>query len=395
MAVFHSVTECNNVPADSRYLFLEAEYFDLTREQADSLIEAFVVWCEGLFSEGFVTDWSCNRTKGREKTGKPEKLLSLFREGDVWAIGFDGAVRCNTIYNKTSYRTYLRTQRYSMPGRPRGSDVSEDYWAFYRTQAAKIKSGELDWISGILSFFEEPYRVRRTILDPEELLGVATKFPYWANNGLFHGNLRLQVPIYCLGDGLHEMANAFSAFLECWAGELSNLNGRVAISPFNGVGKWSGYMRYFGSDEEKMAPPPPQGYFPIEWYKYAYLCGAEWFNVVSPLVQIHLPTLWTDAQKTEEILANRHSNGNISLKLDQDPETVDVEDLRKMKDLLYDGLYPGMGRMLKSNFFDPTRTTMLTKPRVYWECVPIRREELLETEDAIIFRHMAARENVQ
>ena len=154
-------------------------------------------------------------------------------------------------------------------------------------------------------------------------------------------------------------------------------------------------MRYFGSDEEKMAPPPPQGYFPIEWYKYAYLCGAEWFNVVSPLVQIHLPTLWTDAQKTEGILVNRHSNGNISLKLDQDPETVDVEDLRKMKDLLYDGLYPGMGIMQKSYFFDLTWTTMLTKPRVYWECVPIRREELLETEDAIIFRHMAARETVK
>lgn len=395
MAAFHSVTECNNVPVDSRYLFLEAEYFDLTREQADSLIEAFVVWCEGLFSEGFVTDWDCCGLKSRWKTGKPEKLLSAFREDGIRNFGLSGAVRCNTIYNKTSYRTYLRTQRYSMPGRPKGSDVSEDYWAFYRTQAAKIKSGELDWISGILSFFEEPHRVRRTILDPEELLGVATKFPYWANDGLFHGDLWLQVPIYCLGDGLHEMANAFSAFLEHWAGELSNLNGRVAISPFNGVSKWSGYMRYFGSDEEKMAPPPPQGYIPVEWYKYAYLCGAEWFNVVSPLVQTHLPTLWADAQKTEGILANRHSNGNISLKLDQDPETADVEDLRKMKDLLYDGLYPGMGTMMKSHFLDPEWTGMLTKPRMDWERIPIRREEILETEDAIIFRHVAARENVK
>ena len=395
MAAFHSVTECNNVPVDSRYLFLEAEYFDLTREQADSLIEAFVVWWEGLFSEGFVTDWDCCGLKSRWKTGKPEKLLSAFREDGIRNFGLSGAVRCNTIYNKTSYRTYLRTQRYSMPGRPKGSDVSEDYWAFYRTQAAKIKSGELDWISGILSFFEEPHRVRRTILDPEELLGVATKFPYWANDGLFHGDLWLQVPIYCLGDGLHEMANAFSAFLEHWAGELSNLNGRVAISPFNGVSKWSGYMRYFGSDEEKMAPPPPQGYIPVEWYKYAYLCGAEWFNVVSPLVQTHLPTLWADAQKTEGILANRHSNGNISLKLDQDPETADVEDLRKMKDLLYDGLYPGMGTMMKSHFLDPEWTGMLTKPRMDWERIPIRREEILETEDAIIFRHVAARENVK
>ena len=51
--------------------------------------------------------------------------------------------------------------------------------------------------------------------------------------------------------------------------------------------------------------------------------------------------------------------------------------------------------MQKSYFFDLTWTTMLTKPRVYWECVPIRREEILETEDAIIFRHVAARENVE
>ena len=395
MAAFHSVTECNNVPVDSRYLFLEAEYFDLTREQADSLIEAFVVWCEGLFSEGFVTDWSCCGLKGREKTGKLEKLLPMIREGDGWAIGAEGAVRCDAIYNKTSFRAYLRTQRYPALGYLKEVDISEDYWAFYRTQAMKIKSGELDWISGILSFFEEPNRVPRTTLDHLELLATAMKQPYRANNGLFQGELAVHVPIYCLGDSLHEMANAFSAFLNQKAGEIANMNGHVAVAPNRGPDRWSSHMTYFGSDEQEVAPPPPKGYEPIEWYQYAYLCGAEWFNVVSPLVQTHLSALWADARKTEGILANRHSNGNISLKLDQDPETVDVEDLRKMKDLLYDGLYPGMGTMMKSHFLNPEWTGMLTKPRMDWERIPIRREELLETEDAIIFRHMAARENVK
>lgn len=74
------------------------------------------------------------------------------------------------------------------------------------------------------------------------------------------------------------------------------------------------------------------------------------------MAQTHLPMLFNDAENIPEIFVKKHSNGSVNLKLQMAPDLVDVGDLRKMRDLLYNGLYPGVERMAKKDFLDPQRT---------------------------------------
>lgn len=167
----------------------------------------------------------------------------------------------------------------------------------------------------------------------------------------------------------------------------------MAVTPIDYPSKCSGHMKYFGDESPLQLGPVPNGYFPIEWYPYYYICGAEWFNVISPLAQAHLPMLFNDAENIPEILVKKHSNGSVNLKLQMDPDLVDVSDLRKMRDLLYNGLYPGMKRMVKKYFLDPQRTGLLSKPRMKWEILPIHEEEIIETEDEILFVHAPCKDD--
>ena len=58
MEAFQSVTTCPpNGMIDARYLHLEAEFFELEKNQSDFLLRSFVIWCESFFSEQFVVDW--------------------------------------------------------------------------------------------------------------------------------------------------------------------------------------------------------------------------------------------------------------------------------------------------------------------------------------------------
>ena len=52
-----------------------------------------------------------------------------------------------------------------------------------------------------------------------------------------------------------------------------------------------------------------------EWGRDYYCLGAEWFNIISPLQQVHLPTLLEDAKIYPQISTKKLSGGGIAVHL--------------------------------------------------------------------------------
>lgn len=389
MEAFQSVTTCpQNGMIDARYLHLEAQFFELEKNQSDYLLGSFVIWCESFFSEQFVVDWYW-----KERNVKVETLLERIRQEGTCYAGIEGAVRCQRIYNKKTFRAYKKELWYPITGGKRDTEIFEDYFDFYRERVAQINNKQIEWKDAILSFFNEPNRIAQTTIQHLEIEGYVIRTPYFSNADLFNGEIGLSIPIFCLNKQVSSVAERFAIFLNEISCQIANMNGRVAVTPMDGSSKCSGHMKYFGNESRLQLGPVPNGYFPIEWYPYYYICGAEWFNVISPLAQAHLPMLFNDTENIPEILVKKHSNGSVNLKLQMDPDLVDVSDLRKMRDLLYNGLYPGMKRMVKKYFLDPQRTGLLSKPRMKWEILPIHEEEIIETEDEILFVHAPCKDD--
>lgn len=389
MEAFQSVTTCPpNGMIDARYLHMEAEYFELEKKQADFFLKSFVTWCESFFSDQFIVDWYWNGKKI-----KAETLLDIIKRECAGVIGVEGAVLCETIYNKRTLHAYKKSLLYPVFGDKTDIEVSGDYFTFYREQATKIRNKQVDWKNAVLSFFYETNRIGQTTVQRLEVGGYATKIPYHTKANLFYGDIGLSIPIFCLGEQISQVANKFTMFLDKLSEEIVNLNGRVAVTPINYPSKCSGHMKYFGNDVRLQVGPAPNGYTLKEWYPHFFICGAEWFNVISPLAQTHLPTLYVDAGKFPEVMVTKHSNGSINLKLRMRPDLVDVGDLQKMRDILYDGLYPGLGRILKKDFLNPLDTSFLSKPRIKWEIIPVHEEEIIETEDEILFIHAPCKDD--
>lgn len=292
------------------------------------------------------------------------------------------------IYSKKTLEQYKKELCYLSFGSQGRTLPSKDYLEFYRRQLRERAENELNWRDTILSFFNEPNRIlywEKTHLD---LQGTAVRIPYHANSDSFYGKIRLSISVHCLGDKLNTISSEMARFLSEQAKMFANINGRVAVTPIAFPSNCSGHMHYFGNNIQENESSLPKDLFPIEWFPHYYICGAEWYNVISPLAQTHRPGLWEDAKRYSGILTQQHPNGSITIAVDKQPDYIDVADLAPIKHILYECLYPGMSRMPKQAFLDPDNTAYISKPRMRWECVPVFEDEILQTENDIIFRHI-------
>lgn len=367
---------------DARVLHMEAEFFQLTKAQSDTLLDAFVEWCFRLLPGHFISSWFFNNKKIRY-----ENLFEAIHKKDAGALGLEGETISEQVCNKKTLERYKRELCYPSFGSQRGSLPSKDYWEFYHRQLRKREENVLNWKDTVLSFFNEPNRIlyrEKTHLD---LQGIAVRIPYHADSDSFYGQIKVSISVHCLGDKIHAVSSEMARFLSEQAKMLANINGRIAITPIAFPSKCSGHMFYFGNNIQENESSLPKDFFPLEWFPHYYICGAEWYNVISPLAQMHRPGLWEDAKRYSGILTQRHPNGSMTAAVDKQPNCLDIADLAPIKQLLYECLYPGMSRMPKRAFLDPDNTVYIAKPRMRWECVPVFENEILQTEKDIIFRH--------
>lgn len=367
---------------DTRILHMEAEFFQLTKAQADTLLCEFAAWCIQRLSGQFIINWFWDNRRA-----KPETLLKKIPSKDAGIVSLEGTVASDYIYNSKTLEQYKRTLLYPSPGTRKDTGLSDNYLAFYRRQLEKRQQNSLSWKDTVLSFFNEPDRIPYGAVTHLELQGRAVKIPYHTNNGLFYGTIELSISVHSLGEKILAISKEMAGFLSEQAKSLTNLNGRVAVTPFTFPAKCSGHMYYFGNNIQANESNLPTEFFPVEWFPHYYICGAEWYNVISPLAQTHQSGLREDAKRYSGIVAQQHSNGSITIAVDKQPDCIDVADLVPIKHILYECLYPGMSRMPKQAFLDPDNTGYIAKPRMRWECVPIFENEILETENDIIFRH--------
>lgn len=362
---------------DSRRLFMQADYFLLTKEQADSFVCSFMEWCAGLWQNDFIISW---HYYGR-KVGF-NKLLDAIREDESCVSSFVGAVASDQIHNQRAVDRFVRQiERYENEVYP--SDASADYMNFFLAQKAQLESGHISWTEFISSFFREQ---GRTCLSPApfpELEGYVVGRPYLNNSALFHGSVSVMVSLYSAGENAVKIADEMTCFLIEQGEIYQNINGHIGVTPLDS----SAHMCYFGHDVYMDGTHKRAGVEPQEWYPYYYLRAAEWFNIISPLAKNNIPGLAHENTQYPSLKLQTLKNGAVVVRVDALPDQVDVSDLLPVKRLLYDGLYPGMRELSKEVCLDPEYIAPVAKVRMQWECIPILDDEIVVTSNSIVFRH--------
>ena len=366
---------------DSRRLCMEAVYFLLTKEQATGFARSFLEWCAALWQKDFIITWHADN----KKMGL-SRLLEAIGQDANYAVGLEGTVMCEQIPNPRAFRRFLRdVERYENTAFP--SDASSDYMDFFLSQKEQLESGKISWKEFILSFFREQGRVCLSAAPVPELQGSIFGNAYRHDSTLYYGSVSVMISVYSAGENVAKLADEMTCFLTSQSKLYRNINGHIGITPLTFPSESSAHMCYFGHSVDMDGSHENIGVEPREWYPYYYLRAAEWFNLISPLAKTNIPSLMEENTQHPTVKVQKLNNGAVIICVDTPPEQVDTGDLLPVKQLLYDGLYPGMRELPKEICLDMRYIAPVAKVRMQWECLPVLDDEIVITSDSVIFRH--------
>lgn len=368
---------------DCRMVQFEVEFFMLTKSQVKSIAEYFLSKFACIFSNEFFQDWKLD--------GKKSNLNDILQKLQICngKINFSctADVLSPIIFNRLSYNKY--DKQLFEPNDPKTwhhSSVSYDYCHFLNKLLPDLndytKSKE-----AVMKLFYEPNKAMQAVWRDHDSSLLFMSYPYTDNQDIFRGVFEFSIALQCLIIP-QKFANSIIKVAIDALTISENINARIALSPITSPSPCSAHMIYFGgsiSEEINIPCDISLGIRTGEWFPYYYIRGAEWFNLLSPLVSFRLPQLASTDACFENVEISKFSNGTITVKSRKDIEKIDTCDLYNVRLLLYPVLYPGRSRIDLKNLNNPNAFGYLAKPRQQWEYLPLFDNEVFVDNQSIYF----------
>lgn len=377
---------------DCRMVQLELEATMLNQSQ----IETFSLYCLGeckaFFDNSFVSKWKMKDVKQRGTLRKKERIADGIKHscGDfTWSV--EGFVRSDRVYDIKSFDHY--TQQYVTDPLVAGwrySTASIDYPEAYRRALEKYptpkQSREL-----VLSLFNQPEKKYVAYYPaPYDSLAIFSASRCFDDPTMFDARFRFLIANCSLNGKTDLLAEALADKAIRLASNVPNMSGRITLSPQSPIASCSDHRQYFNGDWNYRCYGVSGKEVIWKDLPYYFLNGAEWFNLVAPYQQMRLPELEKNIQKSEHILGQRLPTGTIAVRLREPLSKADIEELKNVKDILYDALCPGEYTMPLAYLYSLDKSSFRygAKPRLQWERIPILPESVFLTKDTVKICHV-------
>ena len=371
---YRSMAETIHDIVDCRELSLELNFFRVDKPWARELTKYLVGLCREIYAEGFFDQWSTSPHKKVDH----EKLLKIINDPPICLdLICEADVISSHVWNKRSFKAYDRflygpeydflTERIGRPF---------DYMEYF----CSCKEGLLNPCTSketLLKMFYEPQKYMKALWRAHDSDVLLICEPYGDNRDLYHGSLKFSVALECL-ENANEFADRLKTAVIRATNITSNINAHIYLSPL----RETSHKLYLGSklkiDGSHKNNCSEDGIF-VEWYPFYYLSGAEWFNLLSPLVANRVKRT-TVVNKDIEII--ELPKNSIVVQSNKEIKNFDVADMVGIKKLLYPVLLPGSSKLsfdgFREDFYNYRR-----RPRFQWECFPVFEEEISVGSDGI------------
>lgn len=378
---YTSMASTFNEIVDCRMVQLEIDYFSLSQIQLQELAQYLAMCCSQIFSESFYCHWNwygrrINKSLLHERIASASSTFDFSCTADVFS---------SVVSDSKSFRAYdsmLFSSNSSQLWKE--STISYDYAEVLNEYLHDLN--DLDKSKeATLKLFHEPGRIKRALWRDHDASAFFSSYKH-ANHNLFRGSFVFRIALQCLAN-----ATTFTKQLTDIAVKTTsithNINARIALSPIPSPAPCSAHMMYFGGIVGGDKTHIKAGFCPEEWYPYYYFQGAEWFNLLSPMIASRLPKPALGAQMYNQVYLESLPSGVLLVQSAKSIEETDVIDLCDIRKILYPVLFPGKSKILFCNLNNPTAYGHLAKPRQQWECIPIFPEELSIDQNAIYFQY--------
>jgi len=375
---------------DARRLGLRLQFYDLSEEEAKIFAKSCLIFLQTILAKQFVCQWRCG-----DNAIKEEKIVPKISE--KWKQCFDfivrGMVISDIIYSLSSYRKFIQDEyKYSAFDYANISGYSADYPQYFKAKFAELPFE--NYKDTILSVFSEKGKICVNSGGKNDLDACFSSERHETTPDRFYGHFEMDIYWKCLGENGDEVAEKFVQFACQMSEKFVNVNARISLSPID----MREHMKYFGivpdgiKDKDLISDEkfPYKDYVTYmnahEWGKMYYALGTDWFNIISPLQQIHVPHLSDDAKLYSSISCQKLIGGGIAVRACEKLSKIDIDDFVPIKKLLYNALFPGESKIYFEHFwmFDFFEHY---KPRNEWEYLPIFADEIIIENNGILFKH--------
>lgn len=325
----------------------------------------------------FVKDKSCSSQKANDEILKCKGNLE-----PCW-FGFEGLFYSDVVFNNKSYQNYQKEFSHSLnPIKDKPVDYDEEFHRYFTPEQTPE-----EFKKALVEFMNLPNKTPICHwLAPHDFLGMFDVARYEKHPDLYRGKIQFYVCAESIKNNIEDIANSLKGIIEKITNITANVSGCVSLTPLEfgqdgGYSHMSLFHSFIGDDKTYIK----EGFKEYEWAKYSYVCGVEWWNLISPWQKERLS--FDASQIRNNVLVDELDGGGLIIRSPKSILDTDIEDLREIKKILYDALYPGKAIILKNNLWDEQWHTKFTKPRCRWANVPIFEEEINVTDEFIEFRH--------
>ena len=383
--------ECNSTVLlrheliDCRMLQLELEFYELNQSQIKVVANHVFFKIIEMLKEIFFVSWTWKNRRMQEN-GVRKRINDLVGYVD---FGFEGDVFSNMVFDEKTFKQYDSQLLHDASVSRKETLVPVDYLDKYYELFGNALTSE-QCKEALLEMFNSSGRRKIAKWRNHDVSGLFSSCPYVNRQDLYYGGFVLKINLTCLGSEISCFAEKMIELARGIADITSQTSARIALSPMNWSSPCSGHMMYFGDGIIKDTTHRKNGFLDIEWNRFNYVRGAEWWNLISPLQRKHLPLLSKELQFYENIAVEELPGGGVIVCSKRNILQTDIPELMDIKKLLYDALYPGKAIILREHLEDPDLFGFRVKPRQQWEYVPMLEDEIIVMSDRVVFQHKHA-----
>ena len=145
-------------------------------------------------------------------------------------------------------------------------------------------------------------------------------------------------------------------------------------------------MRYFGNNLIEDNSYEDAQCSPKEWFPTYYLCGVEWFNILSPQAKYHIREMASHQNRTD-IYIHMHDSGSLLVKSTKPITQYSYDDACEIKRIVLPALFPGKNAIpLRAIYpWSGSQRVYAWCPRNDWAIVPVVQTELKIIGTDIVF----------
>ena len=367
---------------DCRSLVLSVDYYSLSKKDTLKIAEDVIQWLkEKLLERFWVRHYLCE--KGVRKEIILPKIIEQFERQNNVFYRMEAMVLSPVVHDLKTYQSYMRCVSipYSHGIFGFSPGVSADFADYWNTLFPDGKPEPELLKQNILRIFREEGRKYLGGYYSSDASALVNILPYQQKKDCYYGTVRIKISSFCLNGQQNEMAEALAEFAVFLSKNYHNLNAHVLLCPDTaGI---TPYKTLFGGGDYTDGSHEDANCTRREWYPTYYLSGAEWFNIVSPLAQQHIPCSAEDSG-ARGINVKNAAEGPLIVKSSKTILDFGISDALEMKKWLYPALYPGMSSVLLRMLFRDSKAD-IHYPRNDWRIVPVFEDEINVMNEYLVF----------